>query len=350
MTSFKIAVLAGDGIGPEVCAAALQVLRATARSPQSLEIEYAPIGGAAIEAWAQPLPEVSLKLCLASDAVLLGAVGGPQWDHLAQELRPEQGLLRLRQELGVYTNLRPIRTLPALSQQTPYRASILEGVDMLIVRELSSGLYFGQKIEHEDFAEDRCRYTRAEIERVCHHAAQWARNRRKKLTLVDKANVLASSRLWRRTVRELIARDYPDITLEMVYVDAMAMYLAQRPKDFDVILTENLFGDILSDQASTLLGSLGLLPSASLGSQAPYLYEPAHGSAPNLAGRDLANPCAAILSLALMVRHSFGDEAWAQQLEQLVDRALTQGPWTQDLDAARGVSGSRFLASLLALL
>jgi 3-isopropylmalate dehydrogenase len=283
------------------------------------------IGGAAIDASGDPLPPKTLALCRSSDAVLLGAVGGPKWD------RAEEGLLRLRRELKLFANLRPIRPHPTTLAASPLKPDLLKGVDLIFVRELTGGLYFGARRRARHRAVDTCVYTTAEIERVVQAAARLARARRRRLVCVDKANVLETSRLWRQVAARVLREEFPGVHLEHLLVDSFAMHLLRRPADFDVIVTENMFGDILTDEASVLAGSLGMLPSASLGDQAPGLYEPVHGSAPDIAGRNIANPYGAILSAALLLRHSLPMEAAARTLEAAVSRAMDGGALTRDL-------------------
>ncbi|HHW44480.1 MAG TPA: 3-isopropylmalate dehydrogenase [Desulfotomaculum sp.] len=332
---YKIAVLPGDGIGPEVTAQATRVLAAAGRRfGYDFSFQEGLIGGAAYDATGHPLPEDTLSLCRESDAVLLGAVGGPRWDHLPVRLRPEAGaLLPLRKALNVYANLRPARVFPALAGASTLKPEIVRGLDILVVRELTGGLYFGDK-RREDIpggqrVVETLVYTTEEIRRVARRAFELARKRRKKLTSVDKANVLESSRLWREVVT-FCAGDYPDVMVNHMLVDNCAMQLVRNPKQFDVLLTENLFGDILSDQAAQLTGSLGMLPSASLG-DGVGLYEPIHGSAPDIAGRQVANPIAAILSGALMLRYSFGLEEAAAAVEEAVTAVLDEGYRTPDI-------------------
>ena len=330
----RIAVLAGDGVGPEVIAEAVRCLEKVAVVfGHDLAFLPAAFGGHAIDAHGDPLPEATLELCLRSDAVLLGAVGGPQWSAPTAKVRPEEGLLRLRRELGVYANLRPVRVHPALIDASTIKAEFLAGVDLIFVRELTGGIYFGAKERSADRASDLCTYSVAEIERVTRVAAQLARARRRKLVSIDKANVLETSRLWREVCTRLMQREFPDIELKHVLVDAAAMHLIRRPSEFDVLVTENMFGDILTDEASMLCGSLGLLPSASLGDGKRGLYEPIHGSAPDIAGRGIANPYGAILSAALLLRHSFNLEAEALALEAAVADALAAGARTADIAA-----------------
>jgi 3-isopropylmalate dehydrogenase len=297
--SKDVVFLPGDGVGPEVAAQARRVLEAvSARFDLDLEFEEAPMGGAAIDTQGSPLPDETLALCKAADAVFLGAVGGPKWDKVPVEIRPERGLLGLRKELGLFANLRPVKTLPVLADASPLKADRLANVDIVVVRELTGGIYFGKRDRSDAAAFDTCEYTTPEIERVCRAAAKLAQARRGKITSVDKANVLDTSRLWRDVATRVFAEEFPDLEVEHLLVDAAAMHLLSRPADFDVMVTENMFGDILTDEASMLAGSMGLLPSASLGDAGPSLYEPIHGSAPDIAGRDLANPCGAILSAA----------------------------------------------------
>ncbi len=328
----RIAVLPGDGIGAEVTAEAEKVLRAVGlRFGHRFEMEQGLVGGAAMDATGEPLPGETLTLCRSSDAVLFGAVGAPRYDDPQAKVRPEQALLGLRQALGLFANLRPVFVHPALADASPLRADLVRGVDLVVVRELTGGIYFGQpRVEGAGRAVDTMVYTHAEVERIAHVAFRAARGRRAKVTSVDKANVLACSRLWRRAV-EAVAGDYPDVTLEHLLIDAAAMHLIKRPRDFDVILTANMFGDILSDETSVLAGSMGLLPSASLGEGAFGLYEPIHGSAPDIAGQGVANPLAAILSAALLLRHSLGLEAEARAVEAAVSAALDAGHRTADL-------------------
>jgi 3-isopropylmalate dehydrogenase len=330
--NFKICVLPGDGIGPEVVAQALRVLEAVGGSGgHRFTTREGLIGGIAIDQTGTALPDATVAACREADAVLLGAVGGPKWDDPNAKVRPEQGLLKIRKELGLFANLRPVSLHPALKGASPLRADLLEGVDLLVVRELTGGIYFGEKTRTADRAVDTCTYTVGEVERITRVAAQAARGRRKKLTSVDKANVLETSRLWRATVEKVMREEFPDIALDHVLVDSAAMHLIQRPATFDVILTENMFGDILSDEASVLSGSMGLLPSASLGEGKRGLYEPIHGSAPTIAGQGIANPYATILSVAMMLRHSLGLEAEAARVEAAVNGAISSGVLTPDL-------------------
>lgn len=339
MTKAKITVLPGDGIGPEVTAKAVELLQKVAsKYGHEFSFEEALMGGIAIDKTGSPLPEETLRVAEQSDAILLGAVGGPQWSDPTAPVRPEQGLLGLRKHFDLFANLRPVKAYPALAQHTPLRPELLENVDMLIVRELTGGIYFGPRQEQGDgdAAYDTELYTVAEVERVANVAFRAAQGRRKKLTSVDKANVMASMRLWRRTVVN-VHEDYNDVELDHILVDACTMYLMTRPSSFDVILASNIFGDILSDEASVLAGSLGMLPSASLGSGTFGLYEPVHGSAPDIAGQGKANPTGTMLSAAMLLRYSLGLEAEAQAVEKAVEAALASGARTADI-APRGGS------------
>ncbi|MGN6739337.1 3-isopropylmalate dehydrogenase [Dyella sp.] len=326
-----IVTLPGDGVGPEVTAAAVAVLEAVAEHyDHHFTFEEHLIGGCAIDAAGEPLPAASLAACQKADAVLLGAVGGPKWSDPNAKVRPEQGLLALRAALGVYANLRPLQVHPALANLSPLKNEKLKDVDVLFVRELTGGAYFGAKTRTAETATDECKYTEAEIERVVRRAFALARERRHHLTSVDKANVLETSRLWRNVVQR-IAPEYRDVTVEHQLVDSMAMLLLTQPGRYDVVVTENLFGDILTDEAAALAGSLGLLPSASLGDGKRGLYEPIHGSAPDIAGQGLANPTGAMLSAAMLLRHSLGLEEEAQCVEAAVSQVLEHGPRTRDV-------------------
>ncbi|MGC2370292.1 MAG: 3-isopropylmalate dehydrogenase, partial [Candidatus Sulfotelmatobacter sp.] len=331
----SLTILPGDGIGPEVTEQAILVLRAIADGfGHELQLQHKNIGGAALAAVEDPLPGDTLQACLASSAVLMGAVGNPAYDHYPNHLRPEAGLLRLRRELGAYANLRPAMCFPALEDSSPLRAEFIRGTDMMIVRELLGGLYFGEPrsitgTPGARVATNTMTYDEAAIERIARVAFDLAMKRRRKVLSVDKANVLECSRLWREVVIRC-AKDYPEVQLSHMYVDSAAMSLVQRPKDFDVVLTENMFGDILSDQAGGVVGSLGLLASASIGGPVG-LYEPVHGSAPDIAGKGIANPLGAILSAALLLRHSFQLEREAACVENAVSAVLNQGYRTADL-------------------
>ncbi|MEM6746919.1 MAG: 3-isopropylmalate dehydrogenase [Pseudomonadota bacterium] len=338
--SLTIAVLPGDGIGPEVTSAALRVLgRVCANQGVYLEAKPHPFGGAGIDAVGEPLPASTKNACLSADAVLLGAVGGPSYDKAARDEgapRPEAGLLALRKEMGLFANLRPSRIFAGLEDASPLRKEIVQETDILIVRELTGGIYFGERQEGDAQATDLMPYSRQEVDRVARVAFEAAKKRRGRLASVDKANVLATSRLWRKTV-DAVAADYPDIAVEHVLVDAMAMHLVTRPADFDVVVTENLFGDVLSDELSAIVGSIGLAPSASLGVPGkPGLYEPIHGSAPDIAGQGIANPLGAILSSAMLLRHSADMIDAATSIEMAVSHALERGLRTKDLGGQAG--------------
>ena len=341
----RIAVLPGDGIGPEVTAQAERVLRQVAEERSlRLEIAHAAVGGEAIDRFGDPLPGATLGLCKEADAVLLGAVGGPRWSDPGATMRPEDGLLRLRAELGLFANLRPIRPHRRLRGASPLRPELLDGVDLVFVRELTGGLYFGPRGRRNGSAFDTCVYSEEEVERVVRFAARLAGGRRGKLTSIDKANVLETSRLWRATAERVVREEFPDLQLDHRYVDAAAMQLISDPAGFDVIVTENLFGDILSDEGAVLCGSLGMLPSASLGEGSRGLYEPVHGSAPDIAGKGIANPYAAILCVAMLLRHSLADEAAAQAVERAVDDAIDDGFVTADLAAGMVPIGTEVAA------
>ncbi|HEX3617238.1 MAG TPA: 3-isopropylmalate dehydrogenase [Solirubrobacteraceae bacterium] len=328
----KIILLPGDGIGPEIIAPALELLSAVGTS---FEYEEHAFGGASIDAHGIALTETTLAACQAADAVLLAAVGGPKWDTTdPSKPRPEQGLLGLRKGLGLYANLRPVRPLPALYDASPLKREVIDGTDLLVVRELTGGIYFGEKTRTDDYASDLCAYSREEIARIARVAFKAAR---RKVSSVDKANVIETSRLWRAVVREIHASEFPNVELEHVLVDNAAMQLVSNPADFDVIVTENMFGDILSDEAATLTGSIGMLPSASLGDAGqPGVFEPVHGSAPDIAGTGAANPLAMFLSAAMMLRHGLGLESEAAAIESAVDRALAAGLRTRDLGGSAG--------------
>jgi 3-isopropylmalate dehydrogenase len=322
----KIVLLPGDGIGPEIIAPTVEVLNALGTA---FDYEEHLFGGASIDAFDTALTDETLTACRAADAVLLAAVGGPKWDTTdPAKPRPEQGLLGLRKGLGLFANLRPVRPLPPLYDSSPLKRELIEGTDLLVVRELTGGIYFGEKTRTADSASDACVYTRAEIERIARVAFGAARSR---VTSVDKANVLETSRLWREVVRELHSREFPHIELEHVLVDNAAMQLISAPRHFEVIVTENMFGDILSDEAAMLTGSIGMLPSASLGESGPGMFEPVHGSAPDIAGTGVANPLAMFLSAAMMLRHGLDLEVEAAAIESAVDLALADGLRTADL-------------------
>jgi 3-isopropylmalate dehydrogenase len=341
--SVRVVTLPGDGIGPEILAPAVDLLR---RFVGDVEIEEHLFGGASIDAHGTALTDEVLTACQAADAVLLAAVGGPKWDTTdPSKPRPEQGLLGLRKGLGLYANLRPVRPLPALYDASPLRRDIIEGTDLLVVRELTGGIYFGEKTRTDHSASDVCLYTVEEIERIARTAFRAARS---KVASVDKANVLETSRLWREVVRRVHADEFPHVELEHVLVDNAAMRLVSAPRHFDVILTENMFGDILSDEAAMLTGSIGMLPSASLGGDGPGLFEPVHGSAPDIAGQGIANPLAMFLSVALLLRHGLALESEAAALESAVDKALDQGLRTPDLGGT--ASTAQATAAVLAAL
>jgi 3-isopropylmalate dehydrogenase len=328
----RIVTLPGDGIGPEILAPTLEVLRALG----DFQFESHAFGGASIDLHGTALTDETLAACRGADAVLLAAVGGPKWDTTDPHApRPEQGLLGLRKGLGLYANLRPVKPLPALYEASPLRRERIEGTDLLVVRELTGGIYFGEKTRTQDFASDVCAYTTAEIERIARTAFGAARA---KVTSVDKANVLETSRLWREVVIGVHSREFPHIQLEHVLVDNAAMQLVSAPRHFDTILTENMFGDILSDEAAMITGSIGMLPSASLGADGPGLFEPVHGSAPDIAGQGIANPLAMFLSAALMLRHGLDLESEAAAVESAVERALEQGLRTPDLGGEAGTA------------
>jgi len=332
----KIAVLPGDGIGPEIIAQAVKLLRALAKDGLKLEMEQAPVGGAAYDATGEPLPAATLELARNADAILFGAVGGWQYDQLPRAKRPEQALLGLRKELGLFANLRPAKVFPELVNASSLRPEVVSGMDILILRELTGDVYFGQPRgvrmlangEREGF--DTMRYSESEIRRIAHAGFRAAMKRTNKLCSVDKCNVLETSQLWREVVTE-VAREYPEVTLSHMYVDNAAMQLLRDPRQFDVIVTGNLFGDILSDEASMLTGSIGMLPSASLDANNKGLYEPIHGSAPDIAGKNLANPLATILSAAMMLRYSFNLDQAAGRIEAAVARVLASGLRTADI-------------------
>jgi len=331
----KIAILPGDGIGPEVTREAVKVLEAVAaKYGHEFDLPEGLIGGAALDAENDPFPASTAAVCEDAAAVLLGAVGGPKWDNVPTESRPERGLLRLRAALNVFANIRPVAAHPILSGASPIRADILKGTDMIVVRELTGGIYFGKKERSEDSATDVCTYTRSEIERVLRIAGKLAGDRRGKVTSVDKSNVLETSRLWREVTNEVMPKEFPQIEVEHLLVDAAAMHLLSRPSDFDVIVTENMFGDILTDEASMLAGSMGMLPSASLNDGTVGLYEPIHGSAPDIAGQNIANPCATIMSAAMLLRYSLGMHEEADAVEAAVSKALEQGFRTGDIAEA----------------
>jgi 3-isopropylmalate dehydrogenase len=336
MGSYRIAVLPGDGIGKEVTRGAVEILKTIeTRFGHQFEFEFGLIGGTAIDQKGTPLPDETLAICRESDAILLGAVGGPKWDRNPAHLRPEKGLLQIRKEMNLFANLRPVKFYDSLIDSSPLKKEVIQGVDLLIVRELTGGLYFGKPsgrmVENgEEKVVDTLLYKKEEIKRIVKAAFELARKRKKKVTSVDKANVLESSRMWREIAEE-VAQEFPDVTLEHMLVDNAAMQLIRSPQQFDVIVTENMFGDILSDEASMLTGSLGMLPSASLSTSGPSLYEPIHGSAPDIAGQNKANPIATILSAAMMLRLSFGLSEEADAIEKAVQQVLAAGLRTADI-------------------
>ncbi len=328
----NIVVLPGDGIGPEIVAATLPGLEAVARRfGHDFRFQEHDIGGIAIDRHGEPLPAATLDAARQADAILLGAVGGPKWSDPNAKVRPEQGLLAIRKALGLFANLRPVKPHAAALGASPIKSELLQGVDIVVVRELTGGIYFGDKTRSATDASDLCRYTVGEIERVVRSAATLARSRRGHLTSVDKANVLETSRLWRDVTARVMREEFPDVVLEHQLVDSMAMHLLSKPRAYDVIVTENMFGDILTDEASMLAGSLGLLASASLGQGTVGIYEPIHGSAPDIAGKGIANPYATILSAAMLLRHSLGLEAEAAAIEAAVSAALDDRVFTADL-------------------
>ncbi|AOZ92096.1 3-isopropylmalate dehydrogenase [Paenibacillus crassostreae] len=350
----KIAVISGDGIGPEVVAEAEKVLKRTEELfGYSFETEHALFGGIAIDQLGTPLPQNTLDICKKADAVLLGAVGGPKWDNNPSDLRPETGLLGIRKELGLFSNLRPAVVFDCLKDASTLKPEVLEGTDLMVVRELTGGIYFGEKFRRQspngEEAVDTCSYNVMEVERIVRQAFEIAQKRRKKLASVDKANVLETSRLWREVVNR-VAADYPDVELEHVLVDNCAMQLLRRPSSFDVIVTENMFGDILSDEAAMLTGSIGMLSSASMGEGSYGLFEPVHGSAPDIAGQGIANPIATILSLALMFRLTFNYADAADSIEAAVSEVLNAGHRTSDIavDKSKAISTSQMGDLILA--
>ena len=328
----KITLLPGDGIGPEVIAEAGLLLATLAAQHQlDFDIRTELIGGAAIDACGDPLPEKTLQSCQQADTILLGAVGGPKWSDPNATVRPEQGLLAIRKALGLFANLRPVKVHPKLLDASPLKAEYLQDVDLMVVRELTGGSYFGEKQEGENFASDMCTYSREEIERVVLQAGQIARERNGKVTMIDKANVMATSRLWRKVTDEIMQQHFSDLVYETMLVDAAAMYLISQPSRFDVIVTENMFGDILTDEASMLAGSMGMLPSASLGAGKCGLYEPIHGSAPDIAGQGIANPFGMLASVAMMFDYSLGMKNITESIEQAISRCISAGECTVDL-------------------
>jgi len=328
----KIILLPGDGIGVEVMAEAALLMSGLAKEYNvSLDMQTELIGGAAMDKTGEPLPDKTLAACRQADAIILGAVGGPKWADPNADKRPEQGLLQLRKELGLYANLRPVRLHPKLANASPLKPEYLEGVDLMVVRELTGGSYFGEKQEGDDFASDACTYSREEIQRVVIRAADIARERCGTLTMIDKANVLATSRLWRKVTADVMAEFFPDVRYEFMLVDAAAMYIVSNPARFDVIVTENMFGDILTDEASMLVGSMGMLPSASLGAGKFGLYEPIHGSAPDIVGKGIANPFGMLASVGMMFDYSLGMKEAARRIELVIWNCISNGECTPDV-------------------
>jgi len=347
----NITLLSGDGIGPEICQEALKVLSAIEeRYDHQIKVNEALFGGIAIDETGTPYPDETRVLCKESDAVLLGAVGGPKWSDPKSDTRPEKGLLDMRSDLGVFANIRHIKTYPQLIDNSPIKNEYLENVDIVFVRELIGGIYFGEKERNANDAKDVCQYSKEEIIRITEVAVELASSRNNKITSVDKANVMATSQLWRSVVSELMETQYADIELEHILVDAATMHLLSRPSDFDVILADNLFGDILTDEASMLTGSIGMIPSASLGNDRFGVYEPIHGSAPDIQNQGIANPCGMILSLALMLRHSLKLSKEASAIEAAVNETLNQGVFTADLSNTNVVDtvtmGSAIVANI----
>jgi 3-isopropylmalate dehydrogenase len=346
--TYRIVLLPGDGIGPEITKAATGALNSVAdRFGFAFDFDPQHLGGVAIDETGEPCPDATVAACRKADAVFLGAVGGPKWDNAP--VRPEAGLLKIRKELGLFANLRPTQVHPKLVDQSPLRAELVAGADFLIVRELTGGIYFGEKKRNDTEASDLCAYTVPEIERVARVAFEAARKRGGRLTSIDKANVLETSRLWRATVTRLGEAEFPDVTLDHLLVDAAAMHLIQRPKSFDVIVTENMFGDILSDEASVLTGSIGTMGSASLGGEGPGLFEPIHGSAPDIAGQDKANPIGAVASVSMLLRHGLGLGEAADAVDAAISRAIETGQTTGDLGGSlSGSQAAEAIAELIA--
>ena len=336
----NITIMPGDGVGPEITREAVKVLQAVETIfDHDFSLEEVLFGGIAIDETGSPYPDETQKSCKNSDAVLLGSVGGPKWSDPNMKIRPEkEGLLEMRADLGIYANIRPIKTYPQLIENSPIKNRYLDNIDMVFVRELTGGIYFGKKEKTESSASDICEYSKEEIERITRVAANIAQGRRKKITSVDKANVMATSQLWRVTTTELIAEEYTDLELEHIFIDAATMHLLSRPAEFDVLLTDNLFGDILTDEAAMLTGSIGMLPSACLGEDSFGVFEPIHGSAPDIANQGIANPCGAILSVAMLLQYSLNLQEEAQVIEQSVAEIIQQGILTKDLTGSSYVS------------
>ena len=330
-----ITLLPGDGIGPEVTSSGKKILSTIEEIyDHKFSYEEKLIGGSAIDAGHLPLPEETIASCKESNAIILGAVGGPKWSDPNAKVRPEQGLLGLRETLKVFANIRPIKVMPELVSASPLKKELLENVDLVVIRELTGGIYFGEKYKDDNHASDLCVYHDYEVDRIVRLASKIAITRRKKLASIDKANVLETSRFWRNRTNNIVTTEYPDIDLEHILVDAAAMYLISKPSEFDVIVTENMFGDILTDEASMLAGSMGMLPSASIGEGVKGLYEPIHGSAPDIAGQGIANPCGMILSIALLLRYSLKLEDEASFLEKSIENVISAGARTKDIATA----------------
>ena len=337
----NITLLPGDGIGPEITNEALKVIQAIEkRFSHSFTINNALFGGVAIDQTGSPYPQETQDLCKQADAVLLGAVGGPKWSDPKAKTRPEKGLLDMRFDLGVYANLRQIRTYPQLINHSPIKKEYIENIDIIFVRELIGGIYFGEKERHDDYAKDVCEYSTSEIQRITDVAVKLAQQRKNKIISIDKANVMATSQLWRSVTTKYIEDNYPEIELEHMLVDAATMHLLSRPADFDVVLADNLFGDILTDEASMLTGSIGMIASASLGDDNFGVYEPIHGSAPDIQGKGIANPCGMILSLSMLFRHSFDLTEESIVIDQAVEEVLDEGIFTADLSKSKSVTTS----------
>ena len=330
-----ITLLPGDGIGPEVTSSGKKILSTIEEIyDHKFSYEEKLIGGSAIDAGHLPLPEETIASCRESNAIILGAVGGPKWSDPNAKVRPEQGLLGLRETLKVFANIRPVKVMPELISASPLKKELLENVDLVVIRELTGGIYFGEKYKDDNHASDLCIYHDYEVDRIVRLASNIAMTRRKKLASIDKANVLETSRFWRNRTNNIVTTEFPDIDLEHILVDAAAMYLISKPSEFDVIVTENMFGDILTDEASMLAGSMGMLPSASIGEGVKGLYEPIHGSAPDIAGQGVANPCGMILSIALLLRYSLKLEDEASFLEKSVENVISAGARTKDIATA----------------
>jgi len=330
--NYKITLLPGDGIGPDVLGQAVRVLEAVSKIHDiSFSFDEFLIGGAGYDAKGTPLPNETIESCLNADAVMLGAVGGPKWDSIEVSMRPEQGLLGIRKALGLFANIRPVKVYPELANASPIKNELIANTDLIVVRELTGGIYFGKRDTIDDYAYDTCEYKANEIQRICRFAANLAMTRKNKLTSVDKANVLDTSRMWRKECETLINNEFPNLSLDHMYIDAATMHLITRPSTFDVLVMDNMFGDILSDETSVLSGSMGLLPSASLNENKNGIYEPIHGSAPDIQGNDIANPIACILSAAMMLEYSLDEQAASDSIRNAVDQAISDGHRTIDI-------------------